>query len=198
MSTRSTITIKRKDGTSTSIYCHSDGYIEGVGIILQLAYNTAEKVEELLKLGDLSSIGYYTEPNPENGEHNFENRQDGVCCAYHRDRGEEFRQTAGQNEYNYTFDEEESVWFVEMERFIDKTEGTRFLNLDYYLGYEKKLLIEEIMRSDVDTSGNWEDDEFAKAGEVIEKCKEKAYEARAKRIQEKQEIFDSYYRAYCD
>lgn len=29
MSTRSTIKIKRKDGTETAIYCHFDGYIEG-------------------------------------------------------------------------------------------------------------------------------------------------------------------------
>lgn len=44
MSTNSTISIKRADGTQTSIYCHWDGYIEGVGVTLQLAYNTAEKV----------------------------------------------------------------------------------------------------------------------------------------------------------
>ena len=48
MSTNATIKIKRIDGTTTSINCHYDGYIEGVGVILQLAYNTADKIEKLL------------------------------------------------------------------------------------------------------------------------------------------------------
>lgn len=109
MSTNSTIKIQRKDGTETSIYCHWDGYIEGVGVTLQLAYNTAEKVEELLKLGDLSSLRYYTEPKK--GTHDFEHPQESVCVAYHRDRGEDFRQSAGMREYNYTFVEDEAVWY---------------------------------------------------------------------------------------
>ena len=38
MSTRSNISIKRKDGTYDKIYCHSDGYLEYNGRILDTFY----------------------------------------------------------------------------------------------------------------------------------------------------------------
>jgi len=46
MSTNATIAIQRKDGTRTAIYLHYDGYIEGAGTTLQLAFNTADKVND--------------------------------------------------------------------------------------------------------------------------------------------------------
>ena len=197
MSTNSTISIKRADGTKTSIYCHYDGYIEGAGIILQLAYNTAEKVEELLKLGDLSTIGYYTEPDKEKGEHSFDKCQENVCCAYHRDRGESFRQSSGMNEYNYTFDETEAVWYVEKEEWVNDTTANHLLNIGGFCRYRKALLLDEIMSS-TNIEEMWQDDEFAKAGEVIETCKRKALEARNEIMRKKQEEHEAYYRAYCD
>lgn len=197
MSTNSTISIKRANGTETSIYCHYDGHIEGVGVTLQLAYNTAEKVEELLKLGDLSSLGYYTEPNEEKGEHNFEKPQENVCCAYHRDRGESFRQSSGKNEYNYIFDEIEAVWYVESEEWKNDTTANHLLSVGGFCSYRKSLLLDEIMNCN-DIEEIWRDDEFAKAGEVIETCKKKALEARAEIMKEKQEEHEAYYRAYCD
>lgn len=57
MSTRCRIGIVQKDGTIKSIYCHYDGYPEGVGATLQKYYNTRKKVEKLMKLGDISSLG---------------------------------------------------------------------------------------------------------------------------------------------
>jgi hypothetical protein len=57
MATRSRIAIENQDGTVTSIYCHFDGYIDGVGKILQENYNTREKMEQLIDLGDISSLG---------------------------------------------------------------------------------------------------------------------------------------------
>jgi hypothetical protein len=197
MSTNSTISIKRADGTKTAIYCHYDGYIEGAGVILQLAYNTAEKVEELLKLGDLSTLGYYTEANEEKSEHNFEKPQENVCVAYHRDRGESFNQSSGMREYNYTFDEREAVWYVEKEEWKDDTTACRMLNVDGFCSYHKSLLLDAII-SCTNIEEVWQDDEFAKAGEVIETCKKKAREARAEIIKQKQEEHEAYYRAYCD
>ena len=60
MSTRSRIGIQNNDGTITSIYCHHDGYPEGVGEVLLNHYKDETKIRKLLELGDMSSIG--TEP----------------------------------------------------------------------------------------------------------------------------------------
>jgi hypothetical protein len=56
MGTRSRIGIEGEDGTVTSVYCHWDGYPEGVGAELLAHYNSAERAVELMKHGDLSSI----------------------------------------------------------------------------------------------------------------------------------------------
>lgn len=195
MSTNSTITIKRIDGTETGIYCHHDGYIEGVGVTLQLAYNTAEKVEELLKLGDLSTLGYYTEPKA-GTVHDFEHPQESVCVAYHRDRGEEYRQSNGDNEYIYTFDERDCVWYVEEEQSIRNTAAQNILYLGTIWTHKKSLLLDAL--ADRDFRSLWRDDEFAAADNVFEVCKQKAYEARAEIIKKNAEEYNAYYSAYCD
>lgn len=83
MATRSVIAMLRPDGRYEAVYCHWDGYISHNGRILQEHYNTEEKVAELLSYGDLSVLG-------ENigTKHNFNDRQDGMCTFYGRDRGE--------------------------------------------------------------------------------------------------------------
>ena len=77
MATRSYIGIKNENGKVDYIYCHWDGYPEHHGPILRGSYKTKSDVEELLELGDLSSLD--TDP-------------DG-CEAYHRDRGESKKET---------------------------------------------------------------------------------------------------------
>jgi hypothetical protein len=72
MATRSLIGMNLGNGIVKTIYCHWDGYPEGVGVTLVKHYNTPSKVNELLELGDVSSL--------------FENLED--TQAYHRDRGE--------------------------------------------------------------------------------------------------------------
>ena len=42
MATNSRISFERPDGTVRSIYCHWDGYPEGVGAALQANFNTYE------------------------------------------------------------------------------------------------------------------------------------------------------------
>lgn len=74
MSTRSRIAIEKQDGTVESIYCHFDGYLSNNGEILQNHYSTKEKMEKLIELGDISSLGNTPE----------------ATVAYHRDRGEDF------------------------------------------------------------------------------------------------------------
>lgn len=60
MSTNATIAYQAKDKVIEVIYCHWDGYPEGVGKRLKEHYTTEEKLEKLFALGDLSSLG--TEP----------------------------------------------------------------------------------------------------------------------------------------
>ena len=57
MATRSTIALLRDDGTVAKVYCHWDGYLENNGELLVKHYNTPEKIEALLALGDISSLG---------------------------------------------------------------------------------------------------------------------------------------------
>jgi len=55
MSTRSMIAMDNGD-TFSSIYCHWDGYLENNGKILLESYTDIEKVEELMDLGELSTL----------------------------------------------------------------------------------------------------------------------------------------------
>jgi hypothetical protein len=52
MSTRSRIAIENQNGSVTSVYCHFDGYISGVGAVLQKHYTNRSKVEQLIALGE--------------------------------------------------------------------------------------------------------------------------------------------------
>jgi len=85
MATRSRIGIENENGTITSIYCHFDGYPDGVGATLKEHYLSTQKVRMLLNLGDISILG---EQVATMDEHTFENPKEGITVAYHRDRGE--------------------------------------------------------------------------------------------------------------
>lgn len=83
MSTRGLIAIEAADRSCRSIYVHFDMYPSGAGVCLNAHYNTKERIEALFALGDLSGLGGRLsngDPEPD--------AQD-VCCAYHRDYGEE-------------------------------------------------------------------------------------------------------------
>lgn len=89
MGTRSAIGIKHGDVVK-AVYCHWDGYLEHNGLILARFYNNSVKVNKLISMGDMSSLGASI------GEkHNFdqpnlaETLEETVCKFYKRDRGEE-------------------------------------------------------------------------------------------------------------
>lgn len=125
MSTRSNIAIKRKNGTYEKIYCHSDGYLEYNGVILDMFYKNIEKINNLLDLGDISVLGTRVNPDP-SVHHGFDynERQEGVTVAYGRDRKEtgidkkvyqdeekfikSFKDT--WCEYVYLYDEKSEEW----------------------------------------------------------------------------------------
>jgi len=108
MATRSRIAIENQDGSVTSVYCHWDGYIKTNGVILNNNYNTTDKVNELIALGDLSSL-YETIDR---------------TISYHRNSGEDLVQTKYNNveelfedgfssgvEYVYCFTKD-GIWLV--------------------------------------------------------------------------------------
>ena len=97
MATRSTIAMRLEDGSVRSVYCHFDGYPDGVGATLREHYTNAAKIEQLLDLGDLSVL------DVEIGEKvDFNGRPEGQCLFYGRDRGEtgiNARSHADENEW---------------------------------------------------------------------------------------------------
>lgn len=137
MSTNARISIEEKNGERKSIYLHWDGYIEYAGVTLQLAYNTADKVRELIDLGNLSILGYYINPMTDN--HSFDTPDEDVCVAYHRDRGEELEFWGHEQAFNYLFDVEDGCWYLE------KDDG-------------RYLLIDEIIELDKEIEKYWRDD----------------------------------------
>ncbi len=72
MSTHSFISLKNSLGTLAGVYCHFDGYPDGVGKTLLEHYTTTEQVSALLQGGSISTLG------DDMSETIF----------YHRDRGE--------------------------------------------------------------------------------------------------------------
>lgn len=66
------------------IYCHFDGYPEDVGYILDTYYKDAGKVEDLLDLGDISSLNEEVSASPSYKEKDI---KDKVTVAYFRDKG---------------------------------------------------------------------------------------------------------------
>jgi hypothetical protein len=88
MATRSRIGIEQADGTVKSIYCHWDGYPKWVGRLLVEHYLMRDKVESLMALGSISTLGEQVEPTGR-VDHSFELPEDGITVAYHRDLGED-------------------------------------------------------------------------------------------------------------
>lgn len=86
MGTRSAIIVKVGKGYK-GIYCHWDGYPSHVGRILHEHYNTQDKANALVALGDLSSLKENIAP-PVGFTHTFDKPIDNVTVAYGRDRGE--------------------------------------------------------------------------------------------------------------
>jgi hypothetical protein len=93
MATRSNISIK---GGKT-VYCHNDGYPDGVGEQLVYSYRTKVAVEELIGMGNISSLGKSIEES----------------VFYHRDRGEELDFWVEGGEYFYEFNPEDCEWYIE-------------------------------------------------------------------------------------
>lgn len=86
MATRSNIGMMLPDGKMKFVYCHYDGYTEGVGATLLESYSTPELVSELLSFGDMSFLA--SEIHPSSDTHSFDTPERNVTVFYNRDRGE--------------------------------------------------------------------------------------------------------------
>ena len=76
MATRSLIGIEKDNGVVEAIYCHFDGYPAGVGKTLYEHYNNPERIKQLLRLGDMSTLGEFLSEE-EKGD-----RKGDVCFVY--------------------------------------------------------------------------------------------------------------------
>jgi len=100
MATRSTIAKLGKDGIIKAVYCHSDGYLEHNGKVLNEYYKDESKVDELLAHGDISSLDQNIgEKLPFNDYMLFHEKKQ--CRFYYRDRGEDlmFNEFESDTEY---------------------------------------------------------------------------------------------------
>jgi hypothetical protein len=95
MGTRSVIGKLEADGEITAIYCHWDGYAEGVGHMLMKHYRDVVKIDALMALGDLSSLGTELGEKHPFSRHDahisnevYDELYGNMCVAYGRDRGE--------------------------------------------------------------------------------------------------------------
>jgi len=129
MATRSKIGVMNTDGTVKGIYCHWDGYPEGVGRMLVQHYNSTELANKLMDLGNLSSIG-----SEIGHKHSFDHHDPSMCTAYGRDRGEancEARLYASRREFSVANSWEDYIYLWDADAWLYKAVGdnTRFRSL---------------------------------------------------------------------
>ena len=102
MSTRAAIAkLNTNTNEAKLIYCHSDGYLEYTGKILNEHYNSENKVDELLSYGDLSIINENIGEKldvPFNDYTAFANKKQ--CRFYMRDRGEKNKEATNLSNTN--------------------------------------------------------------------------------------------------
>jgi hypothetical protein len=106
MSTNALVSVKHTDGTIKAVYVHWDG--DSLLPILCTYYNTPELAEELVSLGNISSLGERIHPI---GIHSFNERESGTTTFYHRDRGDNFNQNI-YNDMNVLMNESSSFNYI--------------------------------------------------------------------------------------
>ena len=130
MATRSTIALEYADGTVDQVYCHWDGYLEHNGKILQEHYSNPFKLQELMDLGDVSSLGInigrkhaFSPFEGDKEDYDVAVEQEGATTFYGRDRGEtgvgarrfkdfaDYKQNFQHEEYAYIL-RTDGKWYV--------------------------------------------------------------------------------------
>jgi hypothetical protein len=101
MATRSTIGIKSQDGTVRAIYCHWDGYPEGVGATLANYYNNETVATALINLGGFSAL-----------HDTLEQTQGGVYMDAHYKPQEPARTFTGEQDWFQNFNQGEEYFYL--------------------------------------------------------------------------------------
>ena len=134
MATRSNIAMKTAEGKIVSVYCHWDGYVANNGKILLENYTDIDKIEALVALGSLSSLGFVI-----GEQQDFNDRdtcKDEWTLAYHRDRGEEL----SIQEYD-----DIPSWIADMEEYAYLWNGQEWLVNDHGAADEKGYPIFDLL-----------------------------------------------------
>jgi len=134
MATRSTIAIEFADGTVEMVYCHWDGYLAHNGAILSKHYQDPFKLQKLIDLGDISSLGIAI-----GEQHPFDPHFDeGLKEAY------DFAKNAGW------------TTFYGRDRGEKNIDSRKFVDFQDYLAHHQYEEYEYILRPNSDkTSGTW-------------------------------------------
>ena len=115
MGTRSMIAIQNPyNKTVRAVYCHWDGYLEHNGALLQKHYSASPKVNNLIALGDISSLKAeigekhdFSRLDSTLPEAEYEKLYGNMTTFYTRDRGEDtpFKvfKTLAEAEEHYTW-----------------------------------------------------------------------------------------------
>jgi hypothetical protein len=111
MATRSTISVVHADGTVTSVYCHSDGYLSNNGRLLVNHYNSQDLADLLVAGGDISSLGTSI-----GTKHDFLQRTNSTTY-YGRDRGS--NNSAAQKFWNFSVFQNSQDWQEYNYLFVD-------------------------------------------------------------------------------
>ena len=107
MATRSRIAVELNDGTVKSVYCHWDGYPEGVGKdLLNKGFESADEVEEFLNEGSRSTVdeAYYDRYGKSRGEER-------ETPTVHKDADTYFKEAFDWEEYAYLYNKD-GEWTV--------------------------------------------------------------------------------------
>ena len=110
MSTRSNVGILDNDtGKVEAIYVHYDGYPSGIGKVLLKHYDNADKVADMVEIGNAS----YLEPEITKPKgHTFNKPVKGHSVFYGRDRGEENQESQIHNSLNDYLDYQDWTDYV--------------------------------------------------------------------------------------
>lgn len=101
MATRSMIVLDKGSFGYSGIYCHSDGYVSYVGLLLYCFYDTEYKIKQLQGLGSLSRLGmrlgHVIDFKKQQMDIDYYEQNKSQCCAYTRDRGDAFEVLNSKN-----------------------------------------------------------------------------------------------------
>tara|TARA_R100000093_G_scaffold28329_1_gene15684 strand:- start:1105 stop:1524 length:420 start_codon:yes stop_codon:yes gene_type:complete len=133
MSTRSEIAIENKDGSINSIYCHSDGYIENNGYLLNKHYKSHKLALSIIKENDCSYLGksidesrfYNTWRNENTKAKKFKNES----CFMQDFNNDIFA------EYIYLF--KNNKWYVSQLKMLDNPND----NYGHCISYHTKFIL---------------------------------------------------------